>query len=164
MFRSPAVAAPLPVKVEVAPELLPLSVLSLDLPEPSFGWPRYLTGRGIEVVSDDIGRLSVGRADARQLLDEHREREAQLAQHSAEIEQRAVEADQQRRSQIWGGIPADRMPSDAAPASVMLQAAKDAEPRRSTPLEEAFGNSPGMAYHQFLLVRMRSKTNVCSGY
>ena len=149
MFRSPAVAAPLPVKVEVAPELLPLSVLSLDLPEPSFGWVRYLAGRSIEVVSDDIGRLSVGRADAKQLLDEHREREAQLAQHFAEIEQRTVEADRLKFAQIWKGVSVDRMPSDAAPASVMLQAAKDAEPKRSTPLEEAFSNSQGMTYRPY---------------
>jgi hypothetical protein len=31
----------------------------------------------------------------------------------------------------------------------MLQAARDALPRRQSPLEEAFGNSPGMDYHQF---------------
>ena len=50
----------------------PLSHLELDLPAPVEGWAVFLAGRGVEVTLDDIGRMSVSRGDARQLLIEQR--------------------------------------------------------------------------------------------
>jgi hypothetical protein len=98
--------------VATLPELpVPLSVLSLDLPEPPAGWTAYLNAKGVEVVDDDIGRPAVARADARMLIAEQREAEARGREKAAELERQAVEQDQQRRAQIWGGIPADLIPS-----------------------------------------------------
>jgi hypothetical protein len=51
-----------------------VSHLALDLGEPPVGgWVAYLAGRGLEVLTDDLGRPAVSRADARQLLDERRD-------------------------------------------------------------------------------------------
>src|SRR5215217_812644 len=107
-------------------ELIPLSVLALDLPVPSEGWANFLGRRAIAFVPDDLGRDCVSRSDARRLLDEKREAEIRAAKLRQLQEQLAVEADQLRRSQIWQGIPADHLPVGATPASVMLAAAKDA--------------------------------------
>jgi hypothetical protein len=56
--------------------LVPLSVIELDLPAPVEGWTSYLASRNIEIVTDDLGRLSISRADAKQLFDERPEGEA----------------------------------------------------------------------------------------
>ncbi|HEY6685839.1 MAG TPA: hypothetical protein VI094_06460 [Propionibacteriaceae bacterium] len=54
-----------------------------------------------------------------------------------------------RRAQIWKGVPADHMPPGATPAAVMLQASRDAKPRRTTPLKEVLSNSgESMTYHR----------------
>jgi hypothetical protein len=46
------------------------------LPEPAGGWVAYLAGRGIEVITDDIGRDAISRDDARLLIAERRAAEA----------------------------------------------------------------------------------------
>jgi len=51
-------------------ELIPLSHLSLDLPEPLCGWESELARRGVPVVEDDIARRCVGRRAARMLISE----------------------------------------------------------------------------------------------
>ena len=61
-------------------ELIPLSVLSLDYPEPLGGWETMLEARGIELVSDDLHRLSIAREDARALVEEQREWERESAE------------------------------------------------------------------------------------
>jgi hypothetical protein len=129
----------------VPADLVPLSVLALDLAAPSVGgWPAYLAGRGIAVVPDDIGRLAVSRDDARRLITERREAEARGREAA---ERQAVELDRQWRAQLWGGVPADHLPPGVAPAAAMLQAARDAQPRRTTPLQEALSNSGELTYH-----------------
>jgi hypothetical protein len=55
-------------------------------------------------------------------------------------ERPAAELEEQRRARLRGGVPADRIPEGVLPAVAMLQAAKDAAPRRLTPLEEALAN------------------------
>src|SRR5215217_5543758 len=117
-------------------DLIPLSHLALDLDTPAVGWAAYLTGRGIEIVLDSVGRKAISAADARQLFDEHRDNEARQAQMREAAERAAEAADRQRRAQIWQGIPADLMPAGAAPAAVMLQLDKESRPKRLTPLEE----------------------------
>jgi hypothetical protein len=93
MFRTIPAAEP---THDVAPaeDPIPLSVLALDLAEPSVGgWVGYLKGRGIEVLTDDVGRASVSRSDARQLLDEKREAEARQREAPAAAERQAIERD-----------------------------------------------------------------------
>jgi hypothetical protein len=146
MFKSLPVT---PVVLEPPDALIPLSVLHLDLPTPPTGWQRYLTDRDIPITTDDIGRKAVTRDVARMLIAEHAEAEERRRAAMARVEQQAIEAYQAQYASIWRGVSADAIPVGVQPATAMLQAAKDAEPKRSTPLEEAFSNSPGMNYHQF---------------
>ena len=46
-----------------------------------------------------------------------------------------------------GGVPADQIPDGVLPATAMLLAAKDAAPRRRTPLQEALDNDGSLTYH-----------------
>jgi hypothetical protein len=131
MFRSTgtdtAESAP---DVNVAADVIPLSHLELDLVAPVEGWTVFLAARGVEVTLDDIGRMSIARVDARRLLTEKREREAEQARRRKLAEAQAVADDQIRRAQIWQGVPADHMPPGVAPAAVMMQASRDAQPKR----------------------------------
>jgi hypothetical protein len=148
MFRAPVpVTEPAPVEVAPAVDLVPISHLALDLPEPVGGWAGYLKGRGIEVLTDDIGRPSIARADARQLFDEHRASEAEKARRRKLAEAQAVADDQLRRAQIWGGVPAEALPVGVSASSVMLQAARDAQPKRQSVLQHALANSGEMVFH-----------------
>jgi hypothetical protein len=140
------VAAPAPF-VDVPADSVPLSVLALDLSEPVGGWRAFHAGRDIEVVVDDLGRKSVARADARLLLDEQRELEALKQAKREAAERQAIELDQRFRRQLWGGIPADRVPPGIAPAAVMLQAERDAQPKRTSVLQEALGGSDTLTFH-----------------
>jgi hypothetical protein len=88
-------------------------------------------------------KSSVSRADAKRLLAERAEDEAHAREVAAERDRQAVEADRVRRSQIWTGAPAvDGVPA----ATLMLQASKDARPKRLTPLQEVLAGE-GMTYH-----------------
>jgi hypothetical protein len=51
------------------------------------------------------------------------------------------------RSELWGGLPAERLPIGVLPAAVMLQAAQDARPKRLSVLQEALANDSGLTYH-----------------
>ena len=98
-----------------------------------------------EVVLDDLGRRCVSRETARALFAERAEAE----QRQRETHQRREEelAEQAANNPPRGGIPADRIPDGVSPAAAMLQAALDAEPRRRTPLEEAFDNDGALTFH-----------------
>jgi DivIVA domain-containing protein len=76
-----------------AADLIPLSVLELDLPESATGWLVELGRRGVEIVEDDIGRPSISRDTARLLISEHHENLARQRESAARIEAEAVEAD-----------------------------------------------------------------------
>ena len=128
------------------PPTVPLSVLALDLAEPAEGWSNFLGRRAITIIPDDLGRDSVSRGDARRLLDEKRSADLRQAALRRLAEQEAVEADERRRAQIWQGVPAAALPPDASPASVMLQAAKEARPKRTSVLEESLSGG-GMVFH-----------------
>jgi hypothetical protein len=127
-------------------EPIPLSVLELDLPAPTIGWSAGLAEKGIGTVLDDLGRLCVARADARRLFDLHREHEQRKREVLRRQELAAVEADRQRRSQIWGGVRADSLPVGVSAGDAMAAAAHDGQPKRTTPLEEAFAGE-SMTYH-----------------
>ena len=154
MFRSTgtdtAESAP---DVNVAADVIPLSHLELDLVAPVEGWTVFLAARGVEVTLDDIGRMSIARVDARRLLTEKREREAEQARRRKLAEAQAVADDQIRRAQIWQGVPADHMPPGVAPAAVMMQASRDAQPKRTSVLQEALADSETLT-----LCRMRSES------
>jgi hypothetical protein len=146
MFRSAPVLEPPPDEVisTVDKEPVPLSVLSLDLSEPPEGWAVFLAARDIEVTLDDIGRMSVARVDARRLLTEKREREAEQARRRKLAEARAVADDQLRRVQIWGGAPAV---DGVSAAALMLQANRDAQPKRQSVLQHALANTGEPVFH-----------------
>jgi hypothetical protein len=129
------------------PPTVPLSHLELDLPSPVEGWPNFLGARAIAIIPDDLRRDCVSRGDALRLLDEQREQVLRQAALRRLAEQEAVEADERRRALIWQGVPADRLPVGVAPAAAMLQASRDAQPRRQSVLQEALSNSEGMTYH-----------------
>jgi hypothetical protein len=109
MFRTVTAADP-PTDLVDPPsvpnlELIPLSVLALDLPAPA-EWSVYLADRGVQIVLDDLGRASVSCADARRLFTERREAEARSREMAAEQERQAIEADQRWRAQLTPGLPA----------------------------------------------------------
>jgi hypothetical protein len=153
MFRStpgsdrPSPEFQSPEKETLKPsEVIPLVVLKLSL-APPVEWAAFLADRGMSIIIDDIGRPSVSRSDARLLLTEQREAEKKRREKAAELERQAVEADQQRRAQIYAGIPAAAIPADVHPARAMLEASRDARrPRRVSPLQEALSGE-GMTFH-----------------
>lgn len=135
MFKTPVIeSAP---DVIVVADLIPISHLELDLSPPVEGWAVYLADRRIEIVLDDIGRLSISRGNARRLFDERREAEARKAEMRAESEKRAVEADRQWRSQLPRGVPWYEVPDGVLPVVAMTAADRAAQPRRLSPLQEA---------------------------
>jgi hypothetical protein len=146
MFRTMPATESATVEAEPA-DLIPLSHFALDHPQPVEGWSNFLGRRGITLRPDDIGRDSIRRSDAQMLLHEQRANELRAAKLRQLAEAEAVEADQLRRSQIWKGVSADALPPGVAPAAVMLQNDRDAQPKRTTPLEEALSNSGTLTYH-----------------
>jgi hypothetical protein len=134
-------------------ELVPLAQLSTE--GFGYGHPLVVMPRDAvdalaaqldgEVVLDDLGRRCVSRETARALFAERAEAE----QRQRETHQRREEelAEQAANNPPRGGIPADRIPDGVSPAAAMLQAALDAEPRRRTPLEEAFDNDGALTFH-----------------
>jgi hypothetical protein len=107
-------------------DLIPITQLALDLPEPAEGWIAFLDAKGVEVVTDDIGRLSISRGDARRLFAEHRESEARKAEMRAVAERRAIESDRQWRAQLPRGVPWYEIPPGVLPVVAMTQADRDA--------------------------------------
>jgi hypothetical protein len=120
-------------------DLVPLSHLSLDLDEPATGWLAYLSGRGIEVVADDIGRSSVSRDDAKQLFDEQREAEVRKREVMARIERQAEEKDRAFRAALPRGLAWHEVPVGLTPAQAMAAGdpERDRRPRRRSLLEES---------------------------
>ena len=155
MFRSTPVTEhtesdnPLPIAHVDPADLLPISYLELNLPRPAEGWPDFLGRRAIAFVPDDLGRDCVRRQDARRLLDEQRAEMLRAAKRRKVAEAEAVEADQRRRALIWKGVSADAIPVGVHPATAMLQASKDAQPRRESPLQHALSNTGEMTYHSY---------------
>ena len=131
------------------PEPVPLSVLSLDHPEPAGGWNVYLHERNIPVGEDDLGRPAIARVDARQLFAEQRKAEARRRELLARADEAAIEYDRQRRAQIWKGVAATELPVGVSAGDAMIAAARQAQPKRQSPLQHALSNSGGMAYHAY---------------
>jgi hypothetical protein len=149
MFRNAAPVtepdAPDDVGTAVPTNLIPLSVLQLDLDPPAGGWDAYLTGRGVGIAVDDIGRKAISRADARQLFDEKREAEARAREIAQRQEHRAVERDRAFRAALPTGLHWTELPPGVSAAEVWAAAERDAQPKRRTPLEDALAGD-GMVY------------------
>jgi hypothetical protein len=148
MFKTMPAIADTPVVID-PPDSVPCSHLSLDLPEPAGGWVHYLPCRGIEVVTDDIGRKAISRADAKQLFDECREAEVRRRENEARLEAEAIRKDREWRAGLPRGAAWYDMPAGELPASVMLQQAKDAERTTPTQGEWLFGETNTMSYHEY---------------
>jgi hypothetical protein len=139
---------------EPVADLVPLSVLALDLADPPpEGWHLYLARRGTAITLDDIGRPSIDRGDARMLLTAKREAEAQQAQFRAEQDRRAEQQDRLHRASLPAGIPAGLIPDGLAPAEAMVLAGESSGPRAKSVheqlLESEFGSGDSMMYHSF---------------
>ena len=150
MFGTKTDIEPAPVVVETADDLIPLSHFALDHPQPPEGWSNFLGRQGITLRPDDIGRDSIRRHDAQMLLHEQRASQLRAVKRHQLAEAEAVEADQRRRALIWKGVSADAIPVGVHPATAMLQAAKDAQPKRLSPLEESLSGE-SMVYHTYPL-------------
>jgi hypothetical protein len=129
MFKSSTpVAEPAPVSSDLPEDksdLVPVSHVSLELDAPVGGWAAYLSGRGITVIQDDIGRASIARADAKMLLDEQRENERRQREAAEARDRAAVQADKAWRSQLSRGVSWLDMPPGVAPAAAMLAVDED---------------------------------------
>ena len=68
-------------------ELIPLSHLALDHPEPLAGWEPLLQARGIELLTDDLLRSAIRREDARRLAEERREWERSSAEKAYQLKE-----------------------------------------------------------------------------
>jgi hypothetical protein len=144
-------------------DLIPLSVLQLDL-DPGEPWAVFLARRGIAFRPDRIGRDAVTAGDAQRLLAERRADELRQQQHLKVAEEEAVAADQARRALIWKGVPADALPVGVSASSVMLQAAKEAEPKRTTPLEHALSIRARWSITPTALIRMMRHEQPSAGF
>jgi hypothetical protein len=129
--------------------VVPLAELERDLPTPAAGWAAELAGRGVEVVLDDLGRASVTRAAARLLFTEHLAQEELAARKRAELEQRAIEADQRFRASLPPGIAADQVPEGISAGQLMMLSDPEREKgRRESVLEHSLSNPAGaLIYH-----------------
>jgi hypothetical protein len=122
--------------------------LERDLGAPADGWSRELGRRRIEICRDDLGRLAVPREVARAIYAEHFEAEARAARRRQELEERLVEADAVRRSQIPRGIPLDAVPVGVSPGEWLMRADPMTGPRRSSVLADMLDNPDGgLIYH-----------------
>jgi hypothetical protein len=108
---------------------VPLSVLSLDLPEPIAGWKETLEARGIELLEDDLDRPAIRREDARRLVEERREWERQ----SAEFHRRRQEELARKAAVPASGVPA----IEGMDAHESMMAAPD-----YTTVRQEFGREP----------------------
>lgn len=147
MFRSMPETESTPPVMDPSEQLVALSVIALDLPEPSgVGWAAYLADRGIAIVLDDLGRSAITKAAARQLFTERRENEVRAREVAARQERQAIESDRQFRAQLPHGVPWYEIPDGVLPVVAMTQADRDSQPKRLSPLQEALSGEP-MTYH-----------------
>jgi hypothetical protein len=124
-------------------QVVPLSELERDLPAPVDGWAAELERRGVAVLEDDLGRAAVDRATARVLFAEHREQQEAAARRRAEIERRAVEADQRFRASLPAGIPAGAVPEGISAGQLMMLSDPMLQGRRRSVVQDALEHGGG---------------------
>jgi hypothetical protein len=64
---------------------VPLSHLSLDLPEPVQGWESFFDQRSVVILDDSAGRPSIPRWVLADLIRESKERERRVAEEAAQL-------------------------------------------------------------------------------
>jgi hypothetical protein len=152
MFSKPtAPVEPAPAVVhDVSP--VPLVVLELSLTAP-VEWAAFLGDRGMSIVIDDIGRPSVSRSDARQLLDEQREAEARNREVMERREQQFIQQDRIRRASMPTGIPAGLIPDNLRPTEALMLAGEGSGPRAKSVheqlLERELGSGESLVFQSF---------------
>jgi hypothetical protein len=127
-------------------ELIPLSVLALELDPPSVGgWSALLAGRGITIKTDDIGRQAITRHAARQLF---AEREAAEVRRREVVARNDAEAEARRQASIRPGwtLPAGMSVAEAIAAAEYAEHGYSG-PRRRTPVEDALDPDGGLVFH-----------------
>jgi hypothetical protein len=131
----------------VPAELIPLSVLALDLPAPA-EWSAYLADRVVQIVLDDLRGASISRTDARRLFTERREAEARSREMTAELE-RAIEQDWRFRAQLGHGVPASAIPHGMTYGQAVASAGVDGQayrPRASV-VKDLLSNDGSLTFH-----------------
>ena len=99
-----------------------------------------------EVVSDDLGRRCVSREVARRLFADRAA--AEVRWREAQERQDAEFAERAAANRPWAGLPVGSDWDGVSAASLMLAAAKDAQPRRRSVLEHALADRHGqMEFH-----------------
>jgi hypothetical protein len=150
MFRNTAPVTEPPhddVGTAVPTGPIPLSVLELDLPTPATGWLIELDRRGIEVVTDDVGRLAVSRENARQLITEHRQAETRQREVMERQEQQLIQQDRLRRASMPRGIPAGLIPDGMTAAEMLFAGERRPRSVREQLLERELAHSgPELIY------------------
>jgi hypothetical protein len=149
MFRNTIPAADVPVDAPIDAHIdvtIPVSHIGLELPEPVGGWAVYLTGRGIPILADDIGRPSISRADAKQLFAEQAEHERRVREVAKQQEEAAIAADRAFRAALPKGTPWYAF-DGVSPAEAWAAAELAEAPRRRSPLEEAL-DGESMVYRR----------------
>ena len=128
-------------------ELVPLSVLALDVGVPALGWTHELGRHNIRTVVDGIGRECIRAEDARTLVAAHHEDQARRARARREAEEQAVKADQAFRRSLPPGIPVSLIPSGVTGAEVMTANDPDrARGRRQSILQHALENDGAVIF------------------
>jgi hypothetical protein len=131
--------------------LIPLSHLELDLEPSTAGWAADLATKGVAIELDDLGRASIPRQVARQLIAERREARAAAEVRARELaEQNDAWHAEQYRLNARPGVPAHLIPEGVSAAAAMVQAGKDAEPQTvPSDTEWMFGEVDTMVYQPF---------------
>ena len=127
-----------------AEQLVLLVELERDLGERPLGWVAELDRLGVEVIEDDLGRQAISRSSARVIYSEHRSQQEAVARRRAEVERRAVEADQQFRASLPPGVPVGAVPEGySAGLAMMLADPERQRSRRQSVLEHALEHPGG---------------------
>jgi hypothetical protein len=108
---------------------------------PSTRWRAQLGG---EVVLDDLGRRCTSREVAKRLFSQRAD--AEVRQREARERLDAQFIAQAAANRPWAGLLAGYIPDGVSPATAMLAAAKDAQPRRKSVLEHALSNEGEFEY------------------
>ena len=107
----------------------------------------------MSIIIDDIGRPSVSRSDARQLLDEQREAEARNREVMERREQQFIQQDRIRRASMPTGIPAGLIPDNLRPTEALMLAGEGSGPRAKSVheqlLERELGSGESLVFQSF---------------
>jgi hypothetical protein len=134
------------VSPEPEPDLIPLSVLRLDL-DPGEPWSSFLGRRGIAFRPDHIGRDAITVGDAQRLIAERRADELRRQALLRAAEQQAVEKDRAWRASLPKGLPWYALEGMSFGEAAAAAEAAAHPSRTPTPGEWMFGETDTMVFH-----------------